>query len=104
MLIEQQYPAGRIIEDRLELGAVVLALVHRLLRGLDDPLGLAEDRLVIQRLQRIAHVGQRSQRIDVVHFKVRYGAHAARTPVDDTLAAIDQAFIIESHEHLAHGL
>ena len=42
-----------------------------------------------QRLQGIAHKGQRSQRINVVDFQVGERAHTARTPVDNALASIN---------------
>src|SRR5579859_70098 len=60
--------------------------------------------LALQRLERVAHVGQRSRRINVVHLQVGDGAHAEGTPVDDALAAIDQPFFVQAHEHFAHGL
>ncbi len=36
-------------------------------------------------------------------FEIGDGGFAARTPVDDVFAAIDQAFFIQADENLAHG-
>lgn len=39
----------------------------------------------------------------MIHFVIRKGGMAARAPVDDIFALVDQPFLIELHEHLAHG-
>src|SRR5207302_7461779 len=57
-----------------------------------------------QLLQRQSHKAQRSLLINVVDLQVGERTHAARTPVDDTLASINQPFFIEAHKHFAHSL
>ena len=39
----------------------------------------------------------------VFHFVIGQGRMAARAPVDDVVALVDQAFVVELHEDLAHG-
>jgi hypothetical protein len=51
----------------------------------------------------IANLPQLSGHVFVLHFEIGDGRAAARAPVHDVLAAIDQAVFIEADEHLAHG-
>ncbi len=39
-----------------------------------------------------------------LHLVVGQGGVAAAAPVDDVLAAVDEALVVEAHEHRAHGL
>ena len=69
-------------------------------RGGDDDIVLAVDRLG----QRIAQVPQVALLVLVLGLVVRDGGGAVGAPVDDALAAIDQAVMIPVAEDLAHGL
>ena len=69
-------------------------------RGSDDDVILAVDRLG----QRIAQVPQVALLVLVLGLVVRDSGGAVGTPVDDALAAIDQAVVVPVAEHLAHGL
>src|SRR5208282_5072963 len=51
----------------------------------------------------IADLPQLSGNIFVLHFEIGDGGLATRAPVDDVLAAIDQALFIEADEDFAHG-
>src|SRR6185437_7562912 len=59
--------------------------------------------LTFERLQWIADIGQLAGRILDLDFEIRDGAHAARTPVDDALGAIDQPLLIQADKDLANG-
>ena len=69
-------------------------------RGGDNDILLAVDRLG----QRIAQVPQVALLVLVLGLVVRDGGGAVGAPVDDALAAIDQAVMIPVAEDLAHGL
>ena len=69
-------------------------------RGGDDDVVLAVDRLG----QRVAQVPQVALLVLVLGLVVRDGGGAVGAPVDDALAAIDQAVMIPVAEDLAHGL
>ena len=51
---------------------------------------------------RITNLVDLARRVLVHHFQVGDGGDAARTPVHDVLAAIDQPFFIQADEGLAH--
>ena len=51
----------------------------------------------------VAHMPEHALGVDVIHFVIGKGGVAARAPVDDVLALVDEPFLIELHEHLAHG-
>ncbi len=68
--------------------------------GGDDDVVLAVDRLG----QRVAQVPQVALLVLVLGLVVRDGGGAVGAPVDDTLAAINQAVVVPVAEHLAHGL
>ena len=69
-------------------------------RGSDDDVVLAVDRLG----QRVAQVPQMALLVLILGLVVRDGGSAVGTPVDDALAAVDQAVVVPVAEHLAHGL
>ena len=69
-------------------------------RGGDDDVVLAVDRLG----QRIAQVPQVALLVLVLGLVVRDSGSAVGAPVDDALAAIDQAVVVPVAEDLAHGL
>ena len=52
----------------------------------------------------VADVPQMAGLLLVLHLCVGQGGLALGAPVDDTVAAVDQAFFVQAHEHLAHGL
>ena len=52
----------------------------------------------------VADVPQMAGLLLIFHFRVGQGGLALGAPVDDTVAAVDQAFFVQAHEHLAHGL
>src|SRR5439155_11273159 len=54
-------------------------------------------------LDRIADVPQAALGLDVLDLLVGERGLAARAPVDDAMAAIDQAFFVELPEHQQHG-
>ena len=51
---------------------------------------------------RVAYLVNLSRRLLVLYFEIRDRGHAARTPVHDVLAAIDQALFIQAHKDFAH--
>ena len=69
-------------------------------RGGDDDVVLAVDRLG----QRVAQVPQVALLVLVLGLVVRDGGSAVGAPVDDALAAVDQAVVVPVAEDLAHGL
>ena len=69
-------------------------------RGGDDDVVLAVDWLG----QRVAQVPQVALLVLVLGLVVRDGGGAVGAPVDDALAAIDQAVVVPVAEDLAHGL
>ena len=69
-------------------------------RGGDDDIVLAVDRLG----QRVAQVPQVALLVLVLGLVVRDSGGAVGAPVDDALAAVDQAVVVPVAEHLAHGL
>ena len=69
-------------------------------RGGDDDVVLAVDRLG----QRVAQVPQVALLVLVLGLVVRDSGGAVGAPVDDALAAIDQAVVVPVAEDLAHGL
>ena len=69
-------------------------------RGGDDDVVLAVDRLG----QRVAQVPQVALLVLVLGLVVRDSGGAVGTPVDDALAAIDQAVVVPVAEDLTHGL
>ena len=69
-------------------------------RGGDDNVVLAVDRLG----QRVAQVPQVALLVLVLGLVVRDSGGAVGAPVDDALAAIDQAVVVPVAEDLAHGL
>ena len=69
-------------------------------RGGDDDVVLAVDRLG----QRVAQVPQVALLVLILGLVVRDGGGAVGAPVDDALAAIDQAVVVPVAEDLAHGL
>ncbi len=74
---------------------------HRLgARGGDDDVVLAVDRLG----ERVAQVPQVALLVLVLGLVVRDGGGAVGAPVDDALAAVDQAVVVPVAEDLAHGL
>ena len=69
-------------------------------RGGDDDVVLAVDRLG----QRVAQVPQVTLLVLILGLVVRDGGGAVGAPVDDALAAVDQAVVIPVAKDLAHGL
>ena len=69
-------------------------------RGGDDDVVLAVDRLG----QRVAQVPQMALLVLVLGLVVRDGGGAVGAPVDDALAAVDQAVVVPVAENLTHGL
>ena len=69
-------------------------------RGGDDDVVLAVDRLG----QRVAQVPQVALLVLVLGLVVRDSGGAVGAPVDDALAAVDQAVVVPVAEDLAHGL
>ena len=61
-------------------------------------------RLASAWLEWITHIGQLARCIDVIDLQIRDGTHTARTPIDDTLPAIDQSFFVQAHEDFTHRL
>ena len=55
-------------------------------------------------LERIAQVPEMAVLFLKFHLGVGDGGPAVRAPVDDALAAVNQALFIEAHKHLAHRL
>ena len=53
--------------------------------------------------QLVAHLPQLAPALLVFHFVIGKSRVAARAPVDDVVALVDQPFIIELHKNLAHG-
>src|SRR5712692_1292180 len=51
---------------------------------------------------RIAYLVDLPRRLLVLYFEIRDRGHAARTPVHDVLAAIDQALLIQTHEDFSY--
>ena len=52
---------------------------------------------------RIADLVQLALHLLVLHLEIRDGSTTPRTPVDDVLSAVNQAFFIQPHEYFAHG-
>ena len=69
-------------------------------RGGDDDVVLAVDRLG----QRVAQVPQMALLVLVLSLVVRDSGSAVGAPVDDALAAVDQAVVVPVAEDLTHGL
>ena len=69
-------------------------------RGGNDDVVLAVDRLG----QRVAQVPQVALLVLVLGLVVRDGGGAVGAPVDDALAAVDQAIVVPVAKDLAHGL
>ena len=69
-------------------------------RGSDDDVVLAVDRLG----QRVAQVPQVALLVLILGLVVRDGGGAVGAPVDDALAAVDQAVVVPVAEDLTHGL
>ena len=53
--------------------------------------------------QRVAHVIELARRLVEFGLFVAERREAARTPVDDAVAAVHEPFLVQSHERLAHG-
>ena len=53
-------------------------------------------------VQRVADVVQVRVALAVLGLLVRQRRQAARAPVDDAVAAVDQSFLPQPHEHFAH--
>ena len=53
--------------------------------------------------ERIADVIEVTRLLFVLHLQVGEGRVAARAPVDDVLAPVDQVLLVEAHEHGTHG-
>ena len=53
--------------------------------------------------QQIAHLPQFATALLVFHFIVGQGRVATRAPVDDVVALVDQAVVVEPHKNLAHS-
>ncbi|MNS53284.1 hypothetical protein D3C72_860350 [compost metagenome] len=54
--------------------------------------------------QRVVDVPERAFLFHAVHFQVGHGRAQHRVPVDQALAAVDQALFEQADEHLGHGL
>ena len=54
--------------------------------------------------QRVAQMPQVARLVDVFGLVVGDGRRAMRAPVDDALAAVDEAVVVPVGEHLAHGV
>ena len=53
--------------------------------------------------QQIAHLPQLATALFVFHFVIGQSRVATRAPVDDVVALVDQAVIVEAHKNLAHS-
>ncbi|MNY49766.1 hypothetical protein D3C86_1852220 [compost metagenome] len=53
-------------------------------------------------LQRIAEMIQMAVNLFVFHLNVRQSCTRSRVPVDDPLAAVDQAFLVQFYKYLAY--
>ena len=53
--------------------------------------------------QRIANMIQLSVNLLMFDFDVGEGSQASRAPVDQSLTSVNQAFLIQTDEHLLHG-
>src|ERR1700730_2297265 len=54
----------------------------------------------VRSLDRITDVPQASLYLDLLHFEVGDGGEERRVPIDEALVLVDQAFVVESDEHL----
>ena len=54
--------------------------------------------------QRIAHMPQMAGLVDIFDLGIGQGRDAVRAPVDDAASLVDEALLIQVHEHLADGL
>ena len=96
----RQFPSDNR-QDELAADHVCIAFIRRI----DSHCGIAEDRLrsgsrdcykfIRVVLQRIAHVVQLAGRLLMLHLDVRQSCVAARTPVGDAFALINQSFFIQ---------
>ncbi len=62
---------------------------------------MASSKITAAVLERIAQMPEKAVAFRKLHFRVGNGGFAVRAPVDDALAAIDQAFFIEADKDLA---
>ena len=53
--------------------------------------------------QRIANMPEETVLFFRQHFQVRYGGVEFRVPVNETLAAVNQTFVVETDKALCHG-
>ena len=65
--------------------------------------GRRDDDELVAVLDGVFEVPEEGRVLAVLHFRVGEGGLAAGAPVDDAVAAIDQALVIEVDEHFAHG-
>ena len=54
-------------------------------------------------VERVAQVPELAVLLLRLHLEVRERGEQHRIPVDEALAAVDQAFLVQPHEHLDHG-
>ena len=59
---------------------------------------------LIRALDRVAQVPEIALHFLLHHFEVGDGGQELRVPVHKALVLVDQAFLVELHEHLEHGL
>ena len=96
----RQFPSDNR-QDELAADHVCIAFIRRI----DSHCGIAEDRLrsgsrdcykfIRVVLQRIAHVVQLAGRLLMLHLDIRQSCVAARTPVCDAFALVNQPFFIQ---------
>ena len=66
--------------------------------------GRRDDDLAGAVCQRIAHMPQMSGLVDIFDLGIGQSRDAVRAPVDDAASLVDEALLIQVHEHLADGL
>ena len=96
-------------QDDVAADEVAVAVVG----GVDGDGGVAEHRLGAgggdhgepagHPLDGVAHVPQLALLVGVLHLVVGQGGPAAHAPVDEVVAAVDEALAVEAAEHGAHG-
>ncbi len=62
-----------------------------------------DDDVFVETHHRVADVPQAALGLFVLHFEIRERGLAARAPVDDVIALVDESFFVEAHEGFAHG-
>ncbi len=96
-------------QDRVPVDQIPVALVVRMHgdRGVAQhglgPRGRDGDEGVVEPLQRIFEIPQLALDLDLLHLDVGERGQELGVPMDQPLVLVDQAGLVELHEHFEHG-